>query len=103
VFGRDPFGEIGNIHASVSPLTERADAPYCIFRRRASCVWRTAPRSNAILTGPERSAGASWTIARLAGWTGYASESAPGPMTMHHGLRRFAAIVEKASLVLNTS
>jgi hypothetical protein len=43
---------------------------------------------------------ASWTIARLGGWTGYASESPPGPITMHRGLQRFAAIVEGASLVL---
>ena len=43
---------------------------------------------------------ASWTIARLGGWTGYASESPPGPITMHRGLQRFAAIVGGASLVL---
>jgi hypothetical protein len=43
---------------------------------------------------------ASWTIARLGGWTGYASERPPGPITMHNGLQRFAAMVEGASLVL---
>jgi hypothetical protein len=42
----------------------------------------------------------SWTIARLGGWTGYASERPPGPITMHNGLQRFAAMVEGASLVL---
>jgi hypothetical protein len=46
---------------------------------------------------------ASWTIARLGGWTGYASESPPGPITMHRGLQRFAAIVEGASLVLGVT
>jgi hypothetical protein len=47
---------------------------------------------------------ASWTIARLVpSWIGYASESAPRPMTMHHDLPRFAAIVERASLVLNAT
>jgi Transposase DDE domain len=42
---------------------------------------------------------ASWTIARLGGWTGYASERPPGPITMHRGLQRFATIVEFASLM----
>jgi hypothetical protein len=42
----------------------------------------------------------SWTIARLGGWTGYASERPPGPITMHNGLQRFVAMVEGASLVL---
>ena len=46
---------------------------------------------------------ASWTIARLGGWTGYASERPPGPITMHNGLQRFAAIVEGASLVLGVT
>jgi Transposase DDE domain len=43
---------------------------------------------------------ASWTIARLGGWTGYASERPPGPITMRNGLQRFVAMVEGASLVL---
>jgi hypothetical protein len=42
----------------------------------------------------------SWTIARLGGWTGYASERPPGPITMHNGLQRFVAMVEGASLIL---
>ena len=46
---------------------------------------------------------ASWTIARLGGWTGYASERPPGPITMHNGLQRFAAMVEGASLVLGVT
>jgi hypothetical protein len=46
---------------------------------------------------------ASWTIARLGGWTGYASERPPGPITMHNGLQRFAAIVEGASLILGVT
>ena len=46
---------------------------------------------------------AAWTIARLGGWTGYASERPPGPITMHNGLRRFAAIVEGASLFLGVT
>ncbi len=35
---------------------------------------------------------ASWMIARLGGWKGYASERKPGPITMHYGLIRFALI-----------
>jgi hypothetical protein len=35
---------------------------------------------------------ASWTIARLGGWKGYASKRPPGPITMHHGLQRFRAL-----------
>jgi hypothetical protein len=35
---------------------------------------------------------AVWAIARLGGWTGYATERPPGPMTMHHGLQRFDAV-----------
>jgi hypothetical protein len=35
---------------------------------------------------------AVWAIARLGGWTGYATERPPGPITMHHGLQRFEAI-----------
>lgn len=36
---------------------------------------------------------AAWTIARLGGWTGYASEKA-GPITMLHGLQRFDGMVQ---------
>jgi hypothetical protein len=35
---------------------------------------------------------ASWIIARLGGWKGYASESPPGPLTMRHGLTRLEAL-----------
>ena len=37
---------------------------------------------------------ASWTIARLGGWTGYPSEAKPGPITMLHGLQRFDGMVQ---------
>lgn len=37
---------------------------------------------------------ASWTIARLGGWSGYESERSTGPITMRDGLERFNAIVD---------
>lgn len=43
---------------------------------------------------PGRLAWAAWTVARLGGWKGYASEAKPGPITMLRGQRRFAAIAE---------
>jgi len=35
---------------------------------------------------------AAWIIARIGGWKGYKSESAPGPITMLRGLREFAIL-----------
>jgi len=35
---------------------------------------------------------AAWSIARLGGWKGYASERKPGPITMSNGLKDFIAI-----------
>lgn len=37
---------------------------------------------------------ASWVIARLGGWKGYASERKPGPITMLHGLQAFERIAQ---------
>ena len=36
---------------------------------------------------------AAWSIARLGGWKGYASERKPGPITMSNGLKEFIAIL----------
>jgi len=36
---------------------------------------------------------ASWTITRLGGWTGYASDRSTGPITMRDGLQRFYGMV----------
>jgi len=43
---------------------------------------------------PTSLAYASWVIARLGGWKGYASEAKPGPITMGHGYRYFLTFCE---------
>lgn len=40
----------------------------------------------------------AWIIARLGGWTGYASERSPGPITMRRGWQRFEQMVQGWSL-----
>ena len=47
---------------------------------------------------PDSLAWAVWVIARLGGWTGYARERPPGPITMLDGLTRFEAIAQGFTL-----
>lgn len=47
---------------------------------------------------PESLAWATWVIARLGGWKGYATERPPGPITMHAGFQRFDAIAQGFAL-----
>lgn len=53
---------------------------------------RTAKQQNP--HPPATLAWAAWSIARLGGWTGYASDKSTGPITMRDGLERFRAIVQ---------
>jgi hypothetical protein len=50
---------------------------------------------------PESLAWAAWTIARLGGWSGYATDQANGPITMRDGLERFHAIAQGYGLAKN--
>jgi hypothetical protein len=44
---------------------------------------------------------ASWIIARLGGWKGYASKKPPGPITMHHGLQWFRSLYQGFQIARN--
>ena len=50
----------------------------------------------------ESLAWAAWHIARMGGWTGYASERPPGPITFADGLKRFFAIAEGFAIAIAT-
>jgi hypothetical protein len=60
---------------------------------------RTAKQKNPYR--PRTLAWASWTIARLGGWTGYTSDRSTGPITMRDGLERFNGLVDGYHLAKN--
>jgi hypothetical protein len=47
---------------------------------------------------PNTLAWAAWIIAKLGGWTGYASHRPPGPITFHMGMARFQILVAGRAL-----
>jgi Transposase DDE domain len=59
---------------------------------------RTVKQQNPFTSGSLAWSG--WTIARLGGWTGYASDKSNGPITMRDGLERFNGIVDGYYLAL---
>jgi len=60
---------------------------------------RTSKQKNPHRPGSARWAG--WSIARLGGWTGYASDHSTGPITMRDGIRRLDGIVAGYLLAKN--
>jgi hypothetical protein len=47
---------------------------------------------------PDTLAWAAWIIAKLGGWTGYASHRPPGPITFHMGMARFQILIAGRTL-----
>lgn len=72
VFDDDEIVVLGQLQGKLEGKTIKQKNPYLIN----SMAW------------------ASWVIARLGGWMGYASEAKPGPVTMLHGLQRFDSMVQ---------
>jgi hypothetical protein len=62
---------------------------------------KTYKANTKLQTNPHRPgtlAWAAWIIARLGGWSGYATHRPPGPITFHTGLARFQSITHGWSL-----
>jgi len=67
VFSADEIAVLDAINKSLQGKTKLQNNPH----RQRTLAW------------------AAWIIARLGGWTGYASHRPPGPITFHNGLARF--------------
>ena len=74
-----------------------ADEVEALRLQQPTLEGRTAKQKNPHAAGSL--AWASWIIARLGGWKGYASESPPGPITMRHGLTRLEALREAHAML----
>ncbi len=71
VFSADEIEALDAINRSLHGKTKLQNNPH----RKRTLAW------------------AAWIIARLGGWTGYASHRPPGPITFHNGLARFQIFV----------
>jgi hypothetical protein len=69
VFDDDQIDALAVLHTGLEGRTAKQKNPHS----KGSLAW------------------AAWIVARLGGWKGYASESPPGPLTMHHGLAKLDA------------
>lgn len=76
-----------------------ADEIEALSRHQPTLEGRTAKQKNPHPAGSL--AWASWIVARLGGWKGYASESPPGPLTMRHGLTRLNALGKARAMLRN--
>ena len=76
-----------------------ADEVEALHLQQSTLEGRTAKQKNPHAAGSL--AWASWIIARLGGWKGYASESPPGPITMRHGLTRLEAFCNARAVLRN--
>ena len=87
VRGRGPAGE-----AQSAALVFDASEIRVLKAVVADRQGKTIKQKNLYKTGSL--AWAAWAIARLGGWTGYASERPPGPITFARGLREFHAMAQ---------
>lgn len=71
VFSEDDIEVLDAINKSLQGKTKLQNNPY----RQRTLAW------------------AAWIVARLGGWTGYASHKPPGPITFHNGLARFQTLL----------
>jgi len=87
VRGRGPEGEAQNASLLFTPSEIKVLKAVVADRQG-----KTAKQKNPYRPGSL--AWAAWAIARLGGWTGYARERSPGPITFTRGLREFHAMAQ---------